>query len=88
MLKDGNFRKTQAINGQSVKLVYMDRPEKPTPTVINDFQQVLYDLFVAIIICWVVLLIGGAFYFCYKNWKANQAPPPPADQKGNKLEDL
>ena len=76
MLKDGNFRNVQAVSGQDVKLVYLDRPEKPTPTVTNDFQQVLYDLFVAIIICWVVLLIGGAFYYCYKTWKANQEPVP------------
>jgi len=34
-----------------------------------------------------VLLIGGACYWIYKMYKANQAPPL-VEQKGNKLEDL
>jgi len=49
----------------------MERPDVSDPTVTNDFQQVLYDLFIAIIVCWVVLLIGGAFYWGYKQYKAN-----------------
>ena len=69
-------------------MVYLDKPDTPSPTITNDFQQVLYDLFVAIIVCWVFLLLGGLCYWVYKEHKKGQAPPVAVEQKGNKLEDL
>lgn len=63
----GNFKKGQKADN-SVVLYYKDRTPIVVPDLVNDFQDVLADLFTTILIIWCVIAFGALIWLLYKMW--------------------
>ena len=63
----GNFKKGQNADS-SVVLYYKDRTPIVVPNLVNDFQDVLVDLFTTILIIWCAIAFGSLCWLLYKMW--------------------
>ena len=66
MPQNGNFREVQKLDNQNPRLFYVDRTPPPDPTIENDFQVVLTDLYVTILIIWCVIAFFALMCLAYK----------------------